>query len=84
MMGGGLAVGFGAAFIASQFIGVGEVADVGIGVYEGADFIGTLLEASDAGGQASVTLVSGLNGGMIGAGGGAAAGAALTAPMCGN
>lgn len=85
MLGTGLTAGIGAAFLAAQFIPVvGEAVDGGAAVYEGADFIGTLMEASDAGGRASVTLVSGLNAGMIGAGAGAAAGASLTAPMCGG
>lgn len=82
MLGTGLGIGLGAAFIASQFIGVGEVADVAIGAYEGAEFIGTLLEAADAGGQVSVTAVSGLNGGAIGAAAGAGIGLAVTAPTC--
>ena len=82
MLGTGLGIGLGAAFIASQFIGVGEVADVAIGAYEGAEFIGTLLEAADANGLVSVTGVSALNGGAIGAGASAAIGLAVTAPTC--
>lgn len=93
--GGFLTVGLGAAFIAAQFIGVGEVADVAIGAYEGAEALGTALEAADAsegtatileapdpGGVFSVPAVAGLSGGAFGALAGAAAGLAATAPTC--
>lgn len=92
---GFLTVGIGVAFIASQFIGVGEVADVAVGAYEGAEALGTaleaadqseaaatLLEAPDPGGVASIPAVAGLNGGAIGAAAGATAGLAATAPTC--